>query len=90
MKSASLLLLCLLLSVIVGCKPDVPSKYLQPDELENILYDYHVADAMAAGVSVADGEQAYAYRLAGLKNAGRVRLVNDFLYPQHRLAARCL
>ena len=70
MKSASCLLLSLVLSVIVGCKPDVPSKYLQPDELENILYDYHVADAMAAGVSVADGEQAYAYRLAVLKKYG--------------------
>jgi len=55
MKSASLLFLCFLLSVIVGCKPDVPNKYLQPDELENILYDYHVADAMAAGVSGTSG-----------------------------------
>lgn len=28
-----------------GCKPSVPSKYISPDDLEDILYDYHLADA---------------------------------------------
>ncbi len=34
--------LCLLSS----CKPQVPSRYLQPDEMEDILFDFHLAMAM--------------------------------------------
>ena len=37
----------LMLMMAVGCKPKVPSEYIQPDELEDILYEYHVAEAMA-------------------------------------------
>ena len=37
----------LLTAVMVGCKPTVPSEYIQPGELEDILYDYHVSQAMA-------------------------------------------
>ena len=33
--------------MVVGCKPSVPSEYIQPDDLEDILYDYHVAESMA-------------------------------------------
>lgn len=33
--------------LIVSCKPQVPDEYIQPDELEDILYDYHLAQAMA-------------------------------------------
>ena len=65
--------LTLLLAILLaGCKPGVPSEYLQPGELEDILYDYHVADGMA----YADGnyaELAYrrkAYREAALKKYG--------------------
>src|SRR5574344_24443 len=32
---------------LVSCRPKVPSKYIQPGEMEDILYDYHVAQAMA-------------------------------------------
>lgn len=39
----------ILLSVILmfSCKPQVPNKFIQPDEFESILYDFHLADAMA-------------------------------------------
>ena len=30
-----------------SCKPSVPSKYIQPDDMEDILYDYHLADGMS-------------------------------------------
>lgn len=30
-----------------ACTPTIPSKYIQPDEMEDILYDYHLAQAMA-------------------------------------------
>lgn len=45
MKHSPLLIVVLL--AVIGCKPTVPSQYIQPDELEDILYDYHVAEAMA-------------------------------------------
>lgn len=34
---------CLLL---LSCKPQVPNEFLQPDEMENILYDYHISLGM--------------------------------------------
>ncbi len=36
----------LLLALAFSCKPTVPSDYIQPDDMEAILYDYHVAQAM--------------------------------------------
>ena len=33
----------LMLMMAVGCKPKVPSEYVQPGELEDMLYEYHVA-----------------------------------------------
>ena len=41
------LVIVLLVLAMTGCKPSVPSEYIQPGELEDILYDYHVAQAMA-------------------------------------------
>ena len=36
-----------LLFALMACKPTVPSKYIQPGDMEDILYDYHVGQAMA-------------------------------------------
>ena len=44
----------LLLMIMVACKPTVPSEYIQPDDMEDILYDYHVAQAMAKQLSFKD------------------------------------
>lgn len=43
----SILVFLLFAMMVVGCKPSVPSEYIQPDDLEDILYDYHVAESMA-------------------------------------------
>lgn len=72
MKSSRLPFLLSFLTLLVlvfSCEPQVPSTYIQPDVFEDILYDYHLADAMA------DDEQnegdnsynAYLYRQAVLK-----------------------
>ena len=37
----------LLLMLVVACKPTVPSEYIQPGDMRDILYDYHIAMAMA-------------------------------------------
>ena len=42
----SLLLIAVIL-MVMACKPTVPSEYIHPQELEDLLYDYHVAEAMA-------------------------------------------
>lgn len=31
----------MLLALCFSCKPQVPDEYLQPDEFEDVLYDYH-------------------------------------------------
>lgn len=46
MKINTSFLLISLLLILFSCKPQVPGKYIQPDEFEDILYDYHLADAM--------------------------------------------
>lgn len=46
-----------LLSVVLlvgACKPTVPSSIIQPDELEEILYDYYLAKAMGSQTGGAD------------------------------------
>ncbi|MBR2114562.1 MAG: DUF4296 domain-containing protein [Prevotella sp.] len=37
----------LVLMLVVACKPTVPSEYIQPGDMEDILYDYHLALAMS-------------------------------------------
>lgn len=41
-----IIVIILLLSVTFSCKPTVPADYIQPSDMEDILYDYHVAQAM--------------------------------------------
>lgn len=31
---------------VLSCKPSVPSEYIQPDEMEDILYDYYVSQSL--------------------------------------------
>ena len=37
--------------VLVACKPQTPKQFIQPDEMEDILVDYHVAMALAEDVN---------------------------------------
>ena len=37
----------LVLMLVMACKPTVPSEYIQPGDMEDILYDYHLALAMS-------------------------------------------
>lgn len=56
---------------VLSCKPTVPGTYIQPDDMEDILYDYHISQAM-----VDDNEQdnreyvMKLYRLGVLKKYG--------------------
>lgn len=67
----SLFLLFVVAVCVASCKPTIPSKYIQPDQMENILYDYHVAQAYLdnePGLST-DYNRRY-YKLAILKKHG--------------------
>lgn len=55
MKRSVLYIVVLLM--VVACKPTVPSEYIQPDEMEEILYDYHRAQAMSK--TMGQGDYAY-------------------------------
>ena len=37
----------LLLLLLVACRPGIPEQYIQPDEMEDLLYDYHLSQSMA-------------------------------------------
>lgn len=62
--------------LMFSCKPSVPSDYIQPNDMEAILYDYHIAMSMAElntdgrqnKESMAVNQQAY--KLAVLKEHG--------------------
>lgn len=45
-KSRKLLILGTVLSCLMACRPTTPSQYIQPDEMEDLLYDFHVSKAM--------------------------------------------
>lgn len=56
------------LLTMVACKPTVPSDYIQPDDMEDILYDYHVAQAMGRESNPQqDAYEENAYFMAVLK-----------------------
>lgn len=71
MKNNICLLFISLLLIMFSCKPQVPGKYLQPDEFEDILYDYHLADAMVDNNGTNEAKyQTTLYRQAVLKKYG--------------------
>lgn len=59
--------------VLVGCKPGTPSKYLSSSEMEDVLYDYHLAMGMLTAQNFDSKENGYQfelYKLAVLKKHG--------------------
>lgn len=74
MKANSIIAVFLVvLPVLISCKPKVPSAYIQPDKMEDILYDYYIADGMAVNENEQSEDNAYnnfLYKLAVLKKYG--------------------
>lgn len=48
-----------LIMLFIACKPGTPSQYIQPDEMEDILVDYYMAQAMAQQANNSQGEREY-------------------------------
>ena len=72
MKNSLYVLIALFaFSMLQACKPTVPSKYIQPGELEDILYDYHIAQALATTDQMSNYDfERTKYFLAVLKKYG--------------------
>ncbi len=44
---------------ILSCKPSVPSQFIQPGDMEDLLVDYHISQAMAAQNSKEDDDRPF-------------------------------
>ena len=65
-----ILIACMLMAMtLVGCKPSIPSDVLSEGEMEDILYDYHVAQA-AAEMGENQDVDLRLYKVAVLKKHG--------------------
>lgn len=47
LRNSMLTLTTLVVLIFVSCKPQVPGKYIQPDDMEDILYEYHLSQSLA-------------------------------------------
>ena len=47
-RRISLGLFLVFMCLLTGCKPQIPSQYLEPDEMEAILYDFNVRTSMTS------------------------------------------
>lgn len=65
-------LIALLTIVFASCVPSVPGKYIQPDDMEDILYDYHLTQAIAGNEHNSDTSAYFknAYYYSVLKKHG--------------------
>lgn len=49
----------IVLILLSACKPGVPGEYIQPDDMEDILYDYYVSQGIASVPGVNAGDEDY-------------------------------
>lgn len=82
------LLLIFVLLMVIGCKPKVPSEYIQPDDMEDILYDYHLAEAMARNDYSGDAEvkrTAYYQEVLKKHNVTEAEFDSSLVYYYSRI-----
>lgn len=53
-NSAAVLIATIVALVALSCKPRVPQHYIQPTEMEDLLYDYYIAQAIASQSTMRD------------------------------------
>lgn len=71
MKNHFLAFLLMTVTLFVSCKPQIPDEYIKPDDMEDILYDYHIAMAMADNEGSGNRDvNMIAYRQAVLRKHG--------------------
>lgn len=70
MRIKTMVLVTVSMLLVIGCKPGIPSKYLQPDDMVDILYDYHLAEGMSQSQVDKDSVAMRAYMASILKQHG--------------------
>ena len=70
MRSWNFILIFFFICMIASCKPSIPSKYLQPEEMADILYDYHIAEGIVQSKNPGDPIAMRAYKMSILENRG--------------------
>jgi len=56
--------------LLAACKPEIPAQYLQPDEMEDLLYDYYVSQGITVNHSSSPDYQHRYNMAAVLKKYG--------------------
>lgn len=78
----SSLIFLVLPMLVTSCRPKIPNQYIQPDELEDILYDYSIGDAMVRNDGGSDTMRLRVLKLSMLKKRGytEAELDSSLLY----------
>ncbi len=69
-SSVTWLLIWAIIALVASCKPSASSDIIPPDDMEDLLYDYHLADAMARQAKGNYDQNLIAYHAAVLKKHG--------------------
>ena len=56
--------------MVAGCKQSVPEGLIQPQEMEDVLYDYHMAQAVSSDISYAQKYKKEPYKNYALAKHG--------------------
>lgn len=56
-----LLIVTLIFSLLASCMVEIPSYVIQPDEMEDLLYDYHLMQAMAGDLTSSQNHKRKIY-----------------------------
>jgi len=67
-----------------GCKPSIPSDCLQPDELEDILYDYHLAMTLSQD-SGAVGQELFMQAVLNKHGVTQAKFDSSLVYYYRRI-----
>lgn len=61
---------------MVGCGKQVPEDIIQPDRMENILYDYHLSISMGNNLSYSDNYQRRRIRIMSSRSIILLKLIS--------------
>ncbi len=87
MKHSSLLIFTGIIA-LAACKPSVPSEFIQPDEMADVLYDYHLARAMSrndAGPDVGIRQKEYFLSVLRKHDVTEAQFDSSLVYYYSRL-----
>lgn len=62
--------LALVASLLCGCRPSVPDRYVSPDDMADIIYDYHAAEGISSVLRADDTLAMRSFKAAILKKHG--------------------